>query len=125
MSNKQPTPINIADKLDKFSEHWSPKIIAQINDHQFKLVKFKGEFVWHKHDDTDEVFIVINGSMRIEFRDSDTVTITAGEMIVVPKGVEHRPVADDECHTMLLERSGTINTGDIGGDMTAPPDDWI
>ncbi len=120
-----PSRINMANKLAQISELWSPKIIAQVNDHQFKLVKFKGEFVWHKHDDTDEVFIVIKGSMRIEFRGRDSVTLAEGEMLVVPRDVEHRPIADEECHAMLLERSGTINTGDTDSDMTAPHDDWI
>lgn len=118
------TPINFRDKLAKFSKHWSPKVVAQMNDYQFKLVKIQGEFVWHSHSDTDDVFIVLNGAMSIELRDG-RVDLKAGEMFVVPKGVEHKPVAVDECELLLVEPVGTINTGDAGGDMTAPNDVWI
>lgn len=116
--------INIQDKLNLFTEQWSPKVIAQMNDTQFKLAKFQGEFVWHAHEDTDETFIVVDGSMQIHFRDK-TVTLEKGEMIVIPKGVEHKPSADIECCAMLVESCGTVNTGDTGGDMTAPNDVWI
>ena len=117
-------PINLREKLSLFSEHWTPKVIAEMNDYQFKLAKFQGEFVWHNHPDTDEVFIVIDGEMSIEFKDK-TVDLKAGEMFVVPKGVEHKPRADTECHVMLVEPRGVVNTGDSGGDLTAQNDVWI
>jgi mannose-6-phosphate isomerase-like protein (cupin superfamily) len=116
--------INIQEKLAKFSEHWAPKIIAQMNDYHFKLVKFQGEFVWHRHDDTDEVFIVLDGKMFIAFRDG-CLELKAGEMFVVPKGIEHKPSAEKECRVMLVEPSGTINTGSAGGEMTADDNVWI
>jgi mannose-6-phosphate isomerase-like protein (cupin superfamily) len=118
------TAINLKEKLAKFSEHWSPKIIAQMNDYHFKLVKFKGDFVWHRHEDTDETFIVLDGEMSIDFRDSK-VELKAGEMLVVPKGAEHKPFAKKECKIMLVEPAGTINTGDAEGDLTAEDDVWI
>ena len=117
-------PINIQDKLAKFYDHWSPKIIAQMNDYHFKLVKFQGDFVWHSHDDTDEVFITIDGEMSIEFRDGKVV-LKSGEMFVVPKGVEHKPFAENECKIMLVEPAGTINTGDASGELTAEENVWI
>lgn len=116
--------INLREKLDKFSEHWSPKIIAQMNDYHFKLVKFQGDFVRHSHTDTDETFIVIEGQMSIDFRDG-RVDLKAGEMFVVPKGAEHKPFAEKECKIMLVEPAGTINTGDSGGAMTAKDNVWI
>lgn len=116
--------INLEDKLSKFSEHWSPKVIAEMNDYQFKLVKIEGEFVWHEHPDTDEVFIVIEGTMQIEFEDR-TIELSEGEMLVVPKGVRHKPYAEEECKVMLVEPRGVVNTGDAEGDLTAPNDDWI
>ncbi len=118
------TPINLQEKLSKFSDHWSPKIIAQMNDYQFKLVKFEGNFVWHRHDDTDEVFIALDGEMSIEFRDGK-VDLKAGEMFVVPKGVEHKPLAERECKIMLVEPVGTVNTGNRGGKMTVDNNIWI
>jgi mannose-6-phosphate isomerase-like protein (cupin superfamily) len=117
-------PINIQEKLAKFSDHWSPKIIARMNDYHFKLVKFQGDFVWHKHVDTDEIFIALEGEMSIEFRDG-RADLKAGEMFVVPKGVEHKPQAGKECKIMLVEPAGTVNTGDAGGDLTAKDDVWI
>jgi len=116
--------INIKDKLTKFDHHWSPHVVAEMNDYQFKLCKVEGEFVWHDHPDTDEVFIVIEGILDIAFRDGK-VTLAAGEMFVIPKGVEHKPMADSECHIMLVEPKGVVNTGDVGGDMTAKNDVWI
>lgn len=116
--------INLNEKFSKFSEHWEPKIIAQMNDYQFKVVKFQGEFVWHSHDQTDETFIVIEGEMSILFRDG-SVTLKEGEMFVVPKSVEHKPVAEKECKAMLIEPAGVINTGDAGGEMTADNTAWI
>ncbi|MBM4326386.1 MAG: cupin domain-containing protein [Deltaproteobacteria bacterium] len=116
--------INLSEKLSKFSELWSPKIVARMNDYHFKLVKFQGEFVWHDHKDTDEVFIVLAGEMTIHFRDGD-VSVRKGEMFVVPKGVEHMTSSDAECHAMLVEAAGTVNTGDAGGDRTATTNAWI
>ena len=118
------TPINFKDKLARFSDQWSPKIIAEMNEVQFKLVKIQGTFVWHDHEHTDELFLVINGSMTIEFRDG-RVQLSSGEMFVVPKGVEHRPVAPEECHILLAEPRGLINTGNVGGELTAENDIWI
>ena len=116
--------INLKDKLAKFSDHWSPKVIAELNDYQFKLVKIQGEFVWHNHPDTDEVFLVIEGSMNIEF-ENETVQLNEGEMLVVPKGVEHKPYADSECKVMLVEPRGVVNTGDADSELTADNDVWI
>ena len=116
--------VNLRDKLALFSEHWSPRVVAEMNDYQFKLVKLQGEFVWHAHADTDEVFIVLEGEVVLQFRDRD-VRLSAGEMYVVPKGVEHRPVAADECCVMLVEPRGVVNTGDAGGAYTAPNDIWV
>ncbi len=117
-------PIRLKEKFLKFDDHWAPKIIASMNDYHFKAVKFQGEFVWHKHDTTDEVFFVLDGEMTIAFRDG-SVTIVAGELFVVPKGVEHKPSADLECRAMLIEPAGTINTGNAGGEMTADDNVWI
>ena len=116
--------INFQDKLARFSDHWAPKVVAQMNDYQLKLVKIQGEFVWHRHADTDEVFIVLDGRMRIELRDGG-VDLGPGEMFVVPKGVEHKPSAPDECRILLVEPKGVVNTGDAGGAKTAPNDVWI
>lgn len=117
-------PVNLNEKLSKFSEHWRPKVVAEMNDYQFKLAKFQGEFVWHSHAETDEVFIVIDGEMVLEFRDG-SVRVRAGEMIVVPKGVEHRPSAKDECKVMLVEPTGTRNTGDAVSELTAEDNVWV
>jgi len=117
-------PINLSEKLSLFADHWSPKVIAEMNDYQFKLAKVQGDFVWHDHPDTDETFIVLEGELRIDFRDG-SVTIGPGEMYVVPKGVEHKPYAENEVKMMLIEPRGVVNTGNAGGDKTAPEDDWI
>ncbi|GAB5495829.1 MAG: cupin domain-containing protein [Phycisphaerales bacterium] len=110
--------ISIADKLATFSEHWSPKIIAELNGQEVKLAKIKGEFDWHSHADEDEMFLVVSGSFVMEFRDR-SVELTEGELIVVPRGVEHRPVAEEECSIMLFEPAGVVNTGDaVGSKMT-------
>jgi mannose-6-phosphate isomerase-like protein (cupin superfamily) len=116
--------INFSDKFTKFSEHWSPRVIAEMNDYQFKLVKVEGEFVWHDHPETDEVFIVIEGSLNIEFRDG-LVTLESGEMFVIPKGVEHKPVANAECKILIVEPKGVVNTGDAGSNLTAQNNLWI
>jgi len=119
------TAINFNEKLSRFSDHWTPKIIAQMNNYHFKVVKFQGEFVWHSHNDTDEVFIVLDGEMSIAFRDG-SVALKSGEMFVVPKGAEHRPFAEKECKAMLVEPAGTINTGGAGGgEMTADNNVWL
>ena len=116
--------INLKEKLSKFSDYWSPKIIAEMNDYQFKLVKIKGDFVWHNHADTDETFIVVEGKMKIEF-ENETVELNEGEMYVVPKGVEHKPCAETECKIMLIEPRGVVNTGNTEGNLTASNDVWV
>ena len=118
------TAINFEEKLASFSEHWSPKIVAQMNDTHFKLVKIQGDFVWHSHADTDEVFIVLGGEMTIDFRDG-RVDLERGEMFVVPTGVEHKPFAKEECKILLVEPAGTMNTGDAGGELIAKDKVWI
>ena len=116
--------INFAEKLAKINKHWAPGIVAEMNGYQFKLVKVQGDFVWHSHEETDEVFIVLDGEMDIEFRDGK-VTIKSGEMYVVPKGVEHKPFAENECKIMIVEPGGVTNTGDVGGELTAEDGVWI
>jgi mannose-6-phosphate isomerase-like protein (cupin superfamily) len=116
--------INLAEKFAKFSDYWAPKIIAQMNNYHFKLVKIQGEFVWHNHTDTDEVFIVVNGEMKIHFRDGE-VALKSGEMYVIPRGIEHTTSAENECQVMLVETAGTINTGNAGGARTAADGMWI
>ena len=116
--------INLEQKFSKFFDYWSPKVIAELNDYQIKLVKFQGDFVWHNHPDTDEVFLVTKGAMEIELRDR-TFTVSEGEMFVIPKGMEHITRAAHECQAMLIEPRGVANTGDAGGDLTAPNDVWI
>jgi mannose-6-phosphate isomerase-like protein (cupin superfamily) len=117
-------PINLKSKFELFSEHWSPKVIAEMNDYQFKLVKIQGQFIWHEHKDSDEVFIVIEGSMGIQFKDR-TVELSAGEMIVVRKGKQHKPFASEECKVLIVEPRGVVNTGDSGGNLTAQDDVWV
>lgn len=117
-------PINFAAKLALFSDQWQPRVIAELNDYQFKVVKLLGDFVWHSHPDTDEAFVVIEGELRIDFRDG-AVSIGKGEMFVVPKGVEHKPYAEKEVALMLIEPRGVPNTGDAGGERTTPNDIWI
>lgn len=109
--------VNIQQKLSLFSEHWSPKIVGELNGQHVKLVKFKGEFVWHKHDDEDELFYVVKGSFNMEYRDK-TITVNENEFLIVPKGVEHRPVAKEEVSVMLFEPATTLNTGDAVSDLT-------
>ena len=117
--------VNFEEKLSKFSEQWTPKVIAEMNDYQFKLVKIEGEFVWHEHPDTDEAFIVIEGSMRIDFEDGSSVELNEGEMYVVPRGLRHRPCAETECKVMLVEPKGVVNTGEADSELTAPNDEWV
>lgn len=116
--------IDIKKKFKGFSEHWSPKVIAEMNDYQFKLARIKGDFIWHSHDETDEVFIVIEGTMKIEFRDG-SIELKEGEMYVVPKGTEHRPHAENECKIMLVEPRGVVNTGRSISELTAENDVWL
>jgi len=116
--------VNLAQKLALFSDHYSPKVVGDLNDHQVKLVKLKGEFVWHKHDAEDEMFLVVSGRLTIRFRDGD-VDLEPGEMVIVPKGVEHMPVAEEECSVMLIEPATTLNTGDAGGERTVADLDRI
>ncbi|WP_455926472.1 cupin domain-containing protein [Pseudomonas putida] len=116
--------INLQQKFGLFNEQWLPKVIAEMNDYQFKLARLQGEFIWHSHADTDEAFIVVEGCLRIELRDG-SVTLNAGEIYVVPKGVEHRPCAAQEVKLLLIEPRGVANTGDQGGDRTAANDVWI
>jgi mannose-6-phosphate isomerase-like protein (cupin superfamily) len=117
-------PINFKRKFSLFNEQWTPKVVAEMNDYQFKVVKLQGDFIWHDHKDTDETFIVVEGTLRIDFRDG-AVHLSAGEMFVVPKGVEHKPCAEDEVKLLLIEPRGVLNTGDEGGDRTAQNDVWI
>jgi mannose-6-phosphate isomerase-like protein (cupin superfamily) len=116
--------INFGQKFALFDERWQPKVIAEMNDYQFKIVKLLGDFVWHDHKDTDETFIVIDGVLRIDFRDG-TIQVAAGEMCVVPKGVEHKPYAEREVRLLLIEPRGVLNTGDQAGERTAENDVWI
>ena len=117
--------VNLAEKLALFSEPWQPKIVAELNGQHVKLAKFRGDFVWHSHDETDEVFIVLDGGIAIEFRDGK-VELKSGEMFVVPKGLEHKPFAENECKIMLVEPAGTVNTGDaVDDDLKAADNLWI
>ncbi len=116
--------INLAEKFAQFSEAWSPKIVAALNGQHVKLVKLRGEFVWHLHEHEDELFLVVRGSLRMEFRDGPR-TIREGEMIVVPRGVEHRPCADEEVCVLLFEPASTVNTGSAGGERTVAQPAWI
>lgn len=118
--------INLQQKLSLFSDQWSPKIIAELNDSHVKLAKVEGKFVWHKHDNEDELFLVISGDLKIELRDK-TLEIKPGELVVIPKGVEHRPVAKSEVSIILIEPKGTLNTGDASdtGDKKATKGEWI
>ena len=116
--------INLASKYKRIKEHWSPQVVAEMNDYQFKLAKIKNDFIWHSHEDTDETFIVIEGKISIEFED-ETIELSEGEMIVVPKGKKHRPHADEEAKIMLIEPKGVRNTGDIVSDLTSDDNQWI
>jgi mannose-6-phosphate isomerase-like protein (cupin superfamily) len=124
MPPADPLPINLAGKFGLFADHWSPKIVAALNGQHVKLVKFQGGFVWHHHEHEDELFLVVRGSFRMEFRHS-TQVIREGELIVVPRGVEHRPVADEEVCVLLFEPAATVNTGSAGGERTVAQPAWI
>ncbi|HEY0123937.1 MAG TPA: cupin domain-containing protein [Rhizobium sp.] len=116
--------INFQEKLGKLQGFWQPRVVAEMNDYQFKLVRIEGDFIWHDHPETDETFIVLEGQLRIDFRDG-AVHIGPGEMFVVPRGVEHKPFAEKEVRMMLIEPRGTLNTGHEGGARTAQNDLWI
>ncbi|NUS71691.1 MAG: cupin domain-containing protein [Ensifer adhaerens] len=124
IATKTYKPINFAEKLSLFSDQWQPRVLAELNDYQFKIVRIEGDFIWHDHEDTDEAFIVLEGTLRIDFRDG-AVTLGPGEMYVVPKGVEHKPYAEQEVKMLLIEPRGTLNTGHEGGERTAENDRWI
>jgi len=111
--------VNLAEKLAQFSDHWAPRVVARLNDYEAKVVKVKGEFVWHHHDETDELFLVLQGTLRITLRDGEVV-LGPGELYVVPRGVEHRPWSAEEVQMLLLEPRGIVNTGTAGGPLTAP-----
>ena len=116
--------IDLQAKAAKFTEYWQPRIVAQMNDYHIKRAKLEGDFVWHSHPETDELFLVTEGSLRIDFRDH-AVTLTTGQLCVVPAGVEHKPYAEEECTIMMIEPAGTLNTGDAGGDRTVSDPEWI
>lgn len=116
--------IDLSAKLAAFGERWSPRVVAELNDVQFKVVKLAGEFVWHAHEDTDEAFLVLDGEMQVGYRDRD-VTVRAGELIVIPRGVAHITRASAECHALIIEPRGVVNTGDTDSDLTAANDVWV
>jgi quercetin dioxygenase-like cupin family protein len=114
--------VNLAQKLTLFQEYWSPKVVGELNDNYLKVVKVKGEFAWHKHDEDDEMFLVLKGRLVIQLRDQD-ITLNEGDFLVVPKGVEHRPVAEDEAHILLIEPKTVVNTGDAADERKIAPED--
>lgn len=124
IANRAAGAINLRQKLSLIHEHWSPRVVAQMNDYQFKLVRIEGDFLWHCHADTDEAFLVLEGQLRIDFRDGH-VDLQAGELYVVPRGIEHKPSATQEVQMMLIEPRGVLNTGDQGGERTAENDVWL
>ena len=117
-------PVDLADKLALFTDQWSPKVVARMNDYEIKVVKVEGEFTWHTHDDTDELFLVVSGELTIQLREGN-VTLRPGQLYVVPRGVEHCPIANEESHALLIEPVGVVNTGDAGGPQTAAYDDSL
>jgi mannose-6-phosphate isomerase-like protein (cupin superfamily) len=116
--------VNLADKFGKFTEHWQPKIVGELNGLHVKIVKFKGEFVWHHHDEEDELFLVLNGRMIMRLRDRE-ICVDEGEFVIVPRGIDHCPCAEDETHVLLLEPASTLNTGNVKGDRTVASPEWI
>jgi len=123
-ADRPATVINLAQKCGMLTEHWSPRVVAELNDYQFKVVRIQGDFIWHTHPETDEAFFVIEGQLRIDFRDRH-VLVGPGELFIVPKGVEHKPCAAHEVKMMLIEPRGTLNTGQEGGERTAANDIWV
>jgi len=121
---KSPTKVNFNQKFSLFEEQWSPKVIAEMNNYQFKLARLEGEFVWHQHEETDETFIVLEGELSIDL-ESGPVVLRAGEMLVIPKGMRHRPHATTEAKVLLVEPVGVVNTGDVESELTAPQDVWV
>ncbi len=117
--------VNVAGKMALFNDHWSPKVVGELNESYIKLAKFKGEFVWHKHDNEDELFFVVKGRLVIQLHDKQDLVVSAGEFAIIPKGMEHKPVANDEVEVMLIEPKNTLNTGDVQGDLTVEKLDWI
>ena len=115
--SRTPAPVNLAEKFTRFSEHWQPKVVGELNGQHVKLVKLLGEFVWHHHADEDELFLVVRGRLGMQFRDRE-VTVGEGEFIIVPRGVEHRPVAEEEVHVLLFEPASTLNTGNVTNERT-------
>ena len=116
--------INLAQKFGLIAEQWSPRVVAELNDYQFKLSRIEGDFVWHDHPETDEAFLVLEGELRIDFRDGQ-VLLRPGELFVVPRGVEHKPFAAKEVKLLLIEPRGVLNTGNAGGERTAKNDVWV
>ena len=116
--------VNLADKFTLITKQWDPKVIAQLNDYHFKIAKIQGEFVWHSHPETDEVFLVVDGKLTIQLREGD-LHLNPGELCVIPKGVEHKPAAEKECQILMVELAGTLNTGDAGGERTIKETEWI
>ncbi len=119
-----PDVINLKDKFGLFTEQWSPRIVASLNDYHVKIAKVQGDFVWHSHADTDELFLVIDGQLRIDLRDG-ALQLGPGDLCVIPKGVEHKPYAENECAILMVELAGTLNTGDAGGERSVPQPEWI
>lgn len=124
MAHEQAEVINLEEKLSQFSDTWSPKVVARLNDYHLKVARLEGEFVWHRHPETDELFLVLAGTLEIRLRDGSR-RLQAGELFVVPRGVEHQPVAHGQCRVLLIEPAGTLNTGDAGGDRTVADPEWI
>ena len=116
--------VNLTEKFTLIDKQWDPKIIAQLNDYHLKIAKIQGEFVWHSHPETDEVFLVVEGQLTIHLRDDD-LNLSPGELCVIPRGVEHKPAAVEECHILMVEPAGTLNTGDTGGELTIEETEWI
>ena len=116
--------VNLYEKFGLFSENWKPKIVGELNGQHVKLGKIEGKFVWHQHENEDELFLVVKGNMRLEFRDK-VIDMVEGEFIIVPRAVEHRPVADEECHIMMFEPASTLNTGNIDDEFTVQELEWI
>ncbi|NSX03031.1 cupin domain-containing protein [Cupriavidus gilardii] len=123
-SRGQGVAIDLIAKIGRIEDHWQPRVVAEMNDYQFKVVKLKGDFIWHTHADTDETFIVLDGELRIDLRDG-AIVLRAGQMAVVPKGVEHKPFAAEEVKLLLIEPRGVPNTGEQGGERTVQNDIWI